>query len=196
VVFSLALSGSGGCSGRPSAPPGSDIDPASAGAKAVADYDANKDGKLNEAELQQCPSLRSALKRVDKDGDSQLTAEEISSRIQKWADSGTIVLGAPTHVELDGKPLEGAAVTFEPEAFLGASMYAAKGLTNKSGQVVFEMNPKIGLPGVFPGFYRVRVSKDGGGVSIPAKFNAVTELGCEVADDIDVGMIRFELRSK
>ncbi len=164
----------------------------------MADYDANKDGKLNDEELKKCPGLQSALKRVDKDNDGQLTAEEIAGRIQSWLSSGSVVMDAGTEITLDGQALEGAAVSFEPEPFLGDGFHAAKGTTNKVGQVVFTTSTEFGYPGVYLGFYRVRVSKNASGKDIiPARYNAETELGCEVADDItDRGLIEFKLLSK
>jgi len=63
---------------------------------------------------------------------------------------------------------------------------------------VFQTNTEFGYPGLYLGFYRVRVSKNKGGKElIPAKYNTETELGAEIADDIaDCGMIEFNLLSK
>ena len=196
VVVLLAIAA--GCSGKPAAPPKSGVDPQAAGAKAIADYDANKDGRLSEEELKKCPGLASAVKRVDKDKDGQLSAEEIAGRIQSWLNSGTIVMDAATEITLDGQALEGAAVSFEPEPFLGGGFHVAQGTTNKVGQVMFTTNTEFGFPGLYLGFYRVRVTKNAGSKElIPAKYNTETELGCEVADDItDRALIEFKLVSK
>lgn len=198
VAILLTLVCLAGCSGKPKPPPSSGVDPQAAGAKALADFDANKDGKLSEEELKKCPGLKSAIKRVDKDGDGQLSAEEIAGRIQSWLNSGTIVMEAATHVTLDGRDLEAADVSFEPEPFLVGNFHSAKGVTNKIGQVMFQTSTEFGYPGLYLGFYRVRVSKNTGGKElIPAKYNTETELGAEVADDIaDRGMIEFNLLSK
>lgn len=195
AVVTIALAG---CSGKPKPPPSSGVDAQAAGAKAVADLDADKDGKLSDAELKKCPGLQSAVKRLDKDGDGQLSAEEIAGRVQSWLNSGTIVIEAAVQITLDGRALEDADVAFEPEPFLGGGLQSVKGVTNKIGQVMFQASSTSGYPGLYLGFYRVRISKNMGGKElIPAKYNTETELGAEIAADIaDRGMIEFNLLSK
>lgn len=195
AVVTIAVTG---CSGKPKPPPSSGVDPQAAGAKAVADLDADKDGKLSDAELKKCPGLHSAVKRLDKDGDGQLSAEEIAGRVQSWLNSGTIVIEAAVQITLDGRALEDAEVAFEPEPFLGGGLQSVKGVTNKIGQVMFQTSSTSGYPGLYLGFYRVRVTKNKGGKElIPAKYNTETELGCEIAADItDRAMIEFNLLSK
>jgi len=187
-----------GCSGKPARPAGSGVDPQAAGTKAVADFDANHDGALDDEELKKCPGLRSSLQRADTDKDGKLSAEEIAARIQSWLNSGTVVMEAAIAMTLDGQPLAGATVSLDPEPFLGDGFHAAQGSTNKIGQVVFTTSTEFGFPGLYLGFYRVRVTKsDGGKELIPAKYNTETELGCEIADDIaDRTLIEFHLLSK
>ena len=74
VAILLTLVCLAGCSGKPKPPPSSGVNPQAAGAKAIADFDANKDGKLNAEELKKCPGLQDAVKRVDKDGDNAVPA--------------------------------------------------------------------------------------------------------------------------
>ena len=59
---------------------------------------------------------------------------------------------------LDGKPLAGATVTYEPEPFLGSSYQAHQGLTDVSGTAILDPEFKD-YPGLYVGLYTVRISK-------------------------------------
>ena len=87
-------------------------------------------------------------------------------------------------VTLNGLPLEGANLTFVPEKFLGTGIPVAKGVTDKAGMAVMLSEGPENVRGVSFGFYRVEISKQQGGrESLPAKYNAQTTLGIEVAQD-------------
>jgi len=182
------------CSRAPDAP---DLSPGAAGKKAVAEYDTNADDQLDEDELEACPSLLWAFDRIDTDQDGFLTAAEITHRIESWQDSGTIMMGGSVQVTLDGKPLPDATVTFEPEEFLGSGLKTCRGTTDAAGSTILTGSHEE-IPGIYLGFYRVRISKlVDGKETLPAKFNTETELGREVADDVPgVGVISFDLKSK
>jgi hypothetical protein len=96
-------------------------------------------------------------------------------------------------VLLDGKPLAGATVRFVPEKFLGDGFKPAEGVCDERG--LAELRTEGGrLPGVACGFYRVEVCKPGGGKeSLPARYNAASTLGHEVAPDTERGNITFRL---
>src|SRR5580658_6978693 len=95
------------------------IDPAAAGKAAIQAYDTDGDGSISGAELDKCPALKSALSRFDTNGDGKVTADTIAARIEKWQITKVAIMPLlPLAVELDGKPLEGALVTCDPEPFL------------------------------------------------------------------------------
>ena len=186
-----------GCSRYPPAPEKPEISPAEAGREAIAEYDASGDGKLDGTETRKCPSLWVARERIDGNGDGMLTADEITARINYWSDCGTTVMSGVTLITLDGKPLPGATVTFEPEEFLGPGFTACQGVTDQSGKAEIK-GPDPNYPGIYMGFYRVKVSKLAGGrETILPKYNTQTELGFEATDDLEgIGNIEFHLRSK
>jgi len=95
-----------------------------------------------------------------------------------------------------GAPLEGATVVLDPEEFLGPNVQPATGVTDAGGLVMPTMEVGPGdPPGVAPGFYLVRVTKEG--LDIPSMYNTETVLGVEVAQDATVELeegITFDLR--
>jgi len=195
ALMTMALAA--GCRQGPKGPDKPAFDAGAAAAAALAEYDANKDGKLDAAELKKCPALEHALPRADADGDKALSAGEIAARINKWFASGSRMMSGAAHITLDGRDLEGATVTFEPEKFLGEGFKPASGTTDAAGRVnVQGANEKF--PGLYLGLYRVKVSKlVGGKETVPARYNSATTLGCEVADDIGgIGELEFHLRSR
>ena len=196
AVGGLLVSYGSGCSRHPPAPEKPDLSPGEAGKAAIAQYDDNGDGRLDDEELEKCPALEEALERVDADNDGMLTAGEIAARVDGWLSSGSTVLSGTVLVKLDEKPLEGATVTFEPEEFLGSAFKPCSGVTSPLGEASLK-GPLAAYPGIYVGFYRVKISKNvGGQETIPSRYNSETELGHEAADDIPgVGLIEFHLKS-
>jgi hypothetical protein len=191
------MTASGGCLGRTRIPPKPAFDSMAAAKQALTAYDANGDGKLDAEELKKCPSLQDGLKRIDKDGDGQLTGDEIAARLQHWQAFKGVLTSAHTVVTLDGKPLAQATVTLEPEKFMGDSFPACTGTTDALGHVSFSGSVP-GFPGVYFGWYRVRVAKLAGGKeSIPGKYNQDSELGLEISDDVAPasGFLELDLKS-
>ena len=186
-----------GCSRFPAPPERPDLSPSDAAQKAMGQYDADGDGKLSGEELKKCPALAVALKRIDSDGDGALSADEIAARIKSWAGSGTIMTGGTVVVTLDGKPLAGATVTFEPEPFLGPAFKTCSATTD-SGGYAYITGQDEAFAGIYLGFYRVKFSKQlGGKETLPARYNSQSELGHEVATDLGgIGTINFELSSR
>ena len=160
------------------------IDAEAAGAKAVEMFDADKDGKLSGAELDQCPGLKAAIAQVDPSGAKEVTAEKITARIKAWQASRLGRMSLSCTVTRNGKPLEGATVNFVPEKFLGENIQTATGRTDANGVAMVSI-PLSGNPGdppgVAPGLYHVEITKAGD--DIPAKYNTKTTLGQEVAID-------------
>jgi hypothetical protein len=183
-----------GCGREPPRLSAPAIDAVAAGKEAIAEYDTNSDGVISGSELDQCPGLKSALEQYDKNG--RVTAADITERIRKWQEGRVFLSRQPIILKMDGKPLEGATVTAEPEKFLGAAIPAAKGVTNSFGAVW----PQVAQnkPGVFSGLYKLRVSKlVDGKETIPARYNTQTELGFEKAPD-SPGLtgLKLDLKSK
>ncbi len=199
IALILSVSFLAGCSRRPSAPRKPALNPAAAGRAAVEMYDANGDGKLDATELQQCPALLMALPRADADGDGALSAAEIAARVEGWFASGTTMMDATPLVTLDGQPLEGAEVVFEPEEFLGEGFKECRGVTDATGRAAVS-GADSRYPGVYVGAYRVRISKVvDGQETLPARYNSQSELGVEVADDHGIELparLEFHLKSR
>jgi hypothetical protein len=180
LLAGLTLGMQPGCSGGETLTP-AHYSPDEAAKQIMADYDTNRDGFLDAKELERCPSLKHSLEFIDQNGDKRLSAEEIAARIQIYADSQVAIKATGCHVTLDGKPLQGATVTYVPEKFMGPSLRRASGVSDQNGSVNLKVDGE-NLPGVQPGFYRVEISKKNasGQESIPARYNQDTTLGTEV----------------
>ncbi len=158
-------------------------------------FDADKDGKIDGAELDKCPGLKAALSKVDPSNQG-VTADMITARIEAWQKSKLGRMSLSCRVTHNGQPLAGADVNFVPEKFLGTNIQVAKGKTDTNGMAMLSV-PTKGQgdpPGVAPGFYRVEITEPG--ANVPAKYNTETTLGQEVALDakgIQEG-INFDLK--
>ena len=151
-------------------------------------YDTDRDGSLSGKELDKCPGIKDALEHYDINHNGKITAAAIAARIREWQVSELGTTATKVRVLLDGQPLEGASVTFEPEPFLGPKVATATGQTAKNGAVLLTIaadrqNPQSERkPGVHCGLYKVRISKQiGGRETLPARYNSQTELGAEIA---------------
>jgi hypothetical protein len=166
------------------------IDPSDAAELAIEQYDTSGDGIIAGDELDRAPALRTALARLDSSGDGGVAADEIERRIRQWQEMRTAVSLFAFTVTLDGSPLIGASVTFEPEEFLGGEVKAAGCATNDFGRcgatIPDDQRPDPTTPpGMHFGLYRVKISKVvGGRETIPARYNDKTTLGQEVAADV------------
>lgn len=182
----LAVAGCGGLSNGGA--------PASAAGDALAAYDADKDGSLDAKELEACPALQSLAAKLKK---PKLVADDITARLAAYQASRASRVTYACTVFLDGVPLDGATVTFRPEAFLGPNFKPARGVS-QGGQV--DPATEGDSVGLALGMYRVEVSKTDatGRETIPAKYNARTILGCEVGPDTGSrgGAPTFRLTSK
>jgi hypothetical protein len=113
----------------------------------------------------------------------------VAERVKAWQAMRTGLTSVRCHVTLDGQPLAGADVVFEPESFLGEEIKTARGKTNQYGDaaptVPPEERPEPDLPGgVHFGLYRVRISKTANGRELlPTRYNTETILGQEVSYD-------------
>ncbi len=189
VFASLALATLASCNTGPARISQPYINASAAGSAAMDEYDTNGDGVVAGDELEKAPGLKAALGNLDKNGDGRVTAEEVAERVQAWQHQGTGLTNARCLVFMDGRPLAGAEVVFEPESFLGDSIEAAEGKVSSSGSVS-PVIPKDKRPtpqtppGLRLGLYKVRISKIvGGKETVPARYNAQTTLGQEVSAD-------------
>jgi len=152
-------------------------------------YDKNGDGVISGDEFNHAPALKEALPRLDTNGDNGVSADEIAARVIAWKAMQIGMTSFRCHVALDGEPLVGATVTFEPEPFLGEDIKTAIGVTNPFGDaapaIPKEQRPDPKLPGgIHLGLYKVRISKIvNGKETLPARYNAQTTLGQEVSND-------------
>jgi len=150
-------------------------------ARAMTDYDLNKDGFLDAKELERCPGLKSCLKRLDRDGDGRLSRAELEEGLAAYGESRLALVEVMCKVTLGGQPLAGASVVLEPESFMGESIKPARGTTNEQGQARMQADDAP-QPGCHLGIYRVRISKidNNGPDTVPARYNTQTQLGIEV----------------
>jgi hypothetical protein len=175
------------------------IDASEAGSRAMEQYDTDADGLIAGGELEKSSALKAALPRLDINGDQGVSADEVAARIESWQAARTGMASVRCHVVLDGRPLSGADVVFEPEAFLGDEIKTAAGKTNQFGDaaptIPPEQRPAPNLPGgAHFGLYKVRISKVANGrETIPARYNVDTTLGQEVAYD-DPGMMNNNMK--
>jgi hypothetical protein len=181
------------------------INASSAGTLAIQEYDKDGDGKVAGDELEKAPALKSALKNLDTNGDGAVTADEVTARVNVWKEMKTAMAAVQCKVTLDGEPLGGATVVFEPEAFLGENIKKAEDVSTMYGDaaptIAPEDRPDPKLPGgVNLGLYKVRISKMVNGKDIvPARYNKETILGQEVsydAPEIRSRKMVFALKSK
>jgi len=161
-------------------------------------YDKNGDGTLDVKELSASPPLLELLKnlkaRTPGHPDS-LTVADIAGRFEEWLKAPTILIPSTVTVYLDGKMLEGATVSYEPEPFLGSSYRSHQGQSNSVGAAILEPDLQEFPESIYVGLYRVRVSKKVDGVeTIPAKYNTETELGREIATGIRDARANSRLR--
>jgi hypothetical protein len=113
--------------------------------------------------------------------------------------SGPALAPVTGRVTLDGQPLRGAQIMFQPEATGGSPSYGA---TDQDGR--YELGFKRGVKGAMIGNHSVRVdlSREVAGPEgkiirpkpLPPRYNANTELRAEVKPDED-NEIDFELTS-
>lgn len=189
------------CSGQPTAVRPPDIDAEDAAAAFIAQCDTDGDGRISPVEAESCPGVHGKFEQVDSDTDGWITREEAANRFATWTSEGVGVMRVGCLVTINGKPLSGATVTFEPESFVADELQPAVGVTNEHGQCSLSVDP-ADLPasqqrvrGVQPGVYRVKIMH--GTVDIPAQYNTATTLGQEVsAAALGPEGVRFDLSSR
>jgi hypothetical protein len=187
--LSLALGGAA-CNRTPTPLVPPKMDASKVAEQAMELFDRDADGSISAEEAAASPPLAYSLRQpklLDKSGDGQISLEEIVERVQAWQTSGAGLAPVRCKVLLDGQPLVGAKVTFEPAEFLPETVKPARGETDELGEARMSLRP-ADLPspnaprGVHLGWYRVRISKQvDGKETVPARFNAETVLGQEIS---------------
>ncbi len=193
-----------GCNGGPSKLEAPSYNPSAAAAKAMEIYDKDGDGFVAGAELEQAPGLKAAIKNLDKDGDGKVSEQEIADRVAIWQKMNIGLMSFGCEVTLDGAPLNGATITFEPEGFLEGVLQEASDVTSMGGTaaptIPKEKRPTDDTPpGIQVGLYKVKITAGDGSGSIPTKYNTETILGQEVSKDdpsILNNKVRFSLTTK
>src|SRR5262245_57863893 len=182
-----------GCGGGDRiAPP--DYSPAETARLALAEYDTNKDGRIDAKELARCPALKSALANIDKNKDGAIDAQEIQERLEAYQTSGVGASTVACRVVRGEDGVKDAVVTLVPEKFHGDSLKPASGVSDITGDVELKIAGST-LPGIACGFYRIEVSiKNGGKETLPARFNSQTTLGVEVHPFGRAGTIEINLK--
>lgn len=203
-LLALAATLATGCGGGPDRIKPPSMSPSGVGSAAMDQYDTDGDGVVKGDELAKAPSLNAAIDNLDTDGDGGVSKSEVAARVQSWIDSKLGVTNARCKVTLDGKPLIGATITFEPEEFLGDSVYPATDETEIDGtaspRVAEENRANKRFSGTPAGFYKVKVSKLANGEeTIPSRYNSETILGQEIAIDgkgMQKDWLEYDLSSK
>jgi hypothetical protein len=168
-----------------------EIDASSATSQAMEMYDKNGDGALAADELNAVPGIKRHIDRYDRDGNKQVSKEEIASRLQDWGSNQLALMGRTYVITLDGRPLSGATVTLVPESYLGPNVKPASGITGPTGLTRMSHAeqdlPKSAngrsIPGVKGGTFKVQITHPT--QKVPEKYNTATELGDEIAYDIN-----------
>jgi hypothetical protein len=195
----LALALLAGCDGGPAPVAVPTINPSAAAAQAMADYDANKDGALDEAELKKVPSLTHHPAKWDTNGDKRIDAAEITKRLGDIYGQQVGLMNFTLIVHHNGKPLEGAKVKVIPEPFLGAAIKPAEGTTAQLGYASLSVSD-ADIPGdlrgrvkaMHNGLYKVEVTHPT--VKLPPIYNSATTLGIEVTNDTAIEPTKLDLK--
>ena len=195
LVLMLACAG---CSRGPAAVPPPYIDPDGAADQAIELYDANHDGALSKVELAKCPAILSKLAVYDQNANGSVEAGEIAKRLTDLLSAKIALTRLQCRVTFRGRPLRGATVTLEPEAYLGDEVKTATGVTDEHG-VAAPSIPEEEMPEnlqsmafVHCGAFKVRITHPT--IKLPARYNTATELGYET--EVGNPFTSFTLKDK
>lgn len=163
--------------------------------------DVDQDGYVSKEEAKPFPGFVRGFAAIDSDNDGLVNSEEIQARLPGIFTSTSALLPGVCTISLNGEPLNGAIVTFEPEAFFGGTIPKASAKVKRNGLAslsIAEEDLPAGAPKVSglvrPGLYRVKVTHPD--KKLPAKYNTKTELGVEVSPDTTRGgSFSFKLKS-
>lgn len=190
-----------GCSGKPGRLSSPDVNASAAAARAVAEFDKNGDGVLQQDEMQACPALVYAADAYDADKNGDLTSDEVKEGVNRWAATRTGAMMLPFRVSLDGRPVPDAEVKLIPVSFLADSIKPNVGKADASGSGMLGLAPEDRpsnappTPLATPGLYRVEITDPSG--KVPAQFNTESTLGIETfVASRNPGGITWDLQTK
>lgn len=177
-TFALCL----GCHSGPTQISIPTVAPGAAAAGAIEIADEDGDGAISKEEAVATPSLKVVFEKYDANADGRLDAAEIEGQIASWYAKTAMVIPIRCNVKMDGRPLTGAQVVFEPEPFVSEDIGEGVSEVDPTGACGPTLPPeRLGkIPrGMFCGLYRVKITHPSR--QIPAKYNEQTELGFEVS---------------
>jgi hypothetical protein len=194
VVVALGMVVLTGCLGRQSRIAAASWDPDTAADDAMTQLDKDGDGQLSAEELDAAPGLKYCVKQLDADENGKLSRQEVYDRIKLYQDLKVGLADFSCQVFYKKKPLANATLRLVPEPFLGAVVKSAVGTSMRGGQVrvITEGEDNPGAP---IGMFRVEITSPD--VKIPAKYNTETTLGVEVSpvtNPYQSGPITFDLK--
>jgi hypothetical protein len=171
-----------GCS-RSEADRGIAFDPPAATAKALDQYDQNRDRKLSAQEVKASAALSAGAARIDNNRDGSLSEDELRDRFKTHESlAGRFLF--QVSVAIQGKPLAGAEVTFTPEPFMGEGLQSYTATAGIDGICSLEGCDFYTL-GVPNGFYQIRIVQTEQGIDFIR--------GAEIANDVTRDMIEIAL---
>ncbi|MDO4582968.1 MAG: EF-hand domain-containing protein [Planctomycetia bacterium] len=154
----LAILLSLGCGGgKPKRVDAPTIDADGAAAEAMNLYDTDKNGKIEKAELDATPSMKSVLSSLDTNGDGGIDKNEIATRIKAWQASKVGLSCPQITFTFKGKPVKSGEVVLTPEPFLGPNLKEAKGSINDGNCSPSSEGNIDNLPGMAYGFYTITI---------------------------------------
>jgi hypothetical protein len=196
-AFPVLLAAGCGSSGTPEVQAQAAYDPAALTAAAFAEYDRDKNGFLEGAELDACPALKGSLVGIDTNRDGKISKAELQTRFEAYKAANAGSVSVAVMITLDGASLGDATVQFVPEACMGSVIPEATGKTRANGTVgAFAVDGKD-YAGLQPGLYRIKVTRsDASGKSLPTRYNTKTTLGAEVFGGRGGRPLSFALSSR
>ncbi|MCO6043112.1 hypothetical protein NG895_04270 [Aeoliella sp. ICT_H6.2] len=203
LLGSLLLAMDIGCSGQPAALR-TEFAPSQMATDALAAYDANSDGQLAGEELDAAPAIKKNLALYDKDGNGSVAEEELEARFEAWDGAGVAFRRLDVKLTLDGRPLQNATITFEPEVYMTDWVRPATGTTGKSGMAKMSVAAEDlpaelksrgqNMKGVYVGAYKVKVEHPSS--RLPEGYRSGALLGEETSRDaLDVSA-QIDIRTR
>jgi hypothetical protein len=190
-----------GCSSHPSAITPPNINAAAAATAAFKLYDTNNDGFLSNQELDAIPGVKASLQVYDIDHDGKVSVEEMRERIGAWKKTSPGMMSWDCYVTIDGKPLEGAEVVYNPEPYVADWLHPSSDVTGPDGIASIAIPAEYlakdhqRIRAVNAGVYKVQITHPK--LKIPARYNEKTTLGRELSRETKPGTFdTFQLSSR
>lgn len=154
-----------GCTAGPAAPETPEYDPAAFAEGLIERADKDSSGGLSRQEAEgAAPGIAAGWARYDRDGDGNVSREELAARVQEWLDDGSGLASIFCVVRLNGQPVGDVTVKMVPDDALGGVVKAAEAVSAADRPCSFnipeDQKPAElrGLSGLQYGLYTVEVS--------------------------------------